>query len=553
MSSRADRRQRRWARGTDDGFTLVEVLVALLVVGVLAGSLLPLLATTVKATTRVRLETQAKNLAQQRVETMRNLAFHVDRQNGPFVDLLDIYYTNVSTAPTTRSDGSVGQWLAEAGGANGAPSGPAYLLRIPSLPGHPDFNQDVYAQFLRTTRTLSPVPTTYDSQAIGADLPPSQLLGVTVITRYQTGTERKVLRTYTEMADGDGADSLLTTQARAQALQVTSTSDTAVTLRAGIGIVNADGSVTTGSAASVQAEGARIENLGSTPQTGASVTAVAPPNPSGYSGTGTSSSPGIATGSGTCGWASFGQSRADDVSATTTNGLPRIPVNAGPDLSAVGSGRVRAGLLRNGSGCTGYSFGYRNSVATPVYDPQYELDAGKPVVGVRDATGGQLSTYGSVAITADTVGSSTGPASAHSSAVTDYVRLLPTTSAPDGLVVLRLTQASVSCVAGAAPVASYTLEVSYPGNSTTVTFSTSSATVPALPDPATIVVATSTHGTKRLSDYLSWEVATAVTSAASGASTIGPVVRVVVPAAVTGNGGFTLELGKLSCHAEDVR
>ena len=37
---------------------------------------------------------------------MRDLQFHVERQNGPYVDLLDQYYTNRSTAAVTRTFGA---------------------------------------------------------------------------------------------------------------------------------------------------------------------------------------------------------------------------------------------------------------------------------------------------------------------------------------------------------------------------------------------------------------------------------------------------------------
>src|SRR5690242_7763217 len=148
-------------------------LVALILVALAAGGAVPLLIVAAKASATSKLNTQAKNLAQWRFESMRDLPFHVDRQNGPFVDLLDIYYTNLGTTPATRTRANeieVGHWVAS--GASGPdPSGPFYQVKVASVPGYPAFSQTIDTQFLTVTGASVPAASFsgYDSQTEGHD------------------------------------------------------------------------------------------------------------------------------------------------------------------------------------------------------------------------------------------------------------------------------------------------------------------------------------------------------------------------------------------------
>ena len=134
----------RRRRDGEAGFTLVEIMVALTLVALAAAGSIPLFIIAAKASQTSRLNTQAKNLAQWRFESMRDLPFHVDRQNGPFVDLLDIYYTNLGTTSITRARANeveVGHWVS--GGASAPhPGGPFYQVSVSSVPGYPSFSPD---------------------------------------------------------------------------------------------------------------------------------------------------------------------------------------------------------------------------------------------------------------------------------------------------------------------------------------------------------------------------------------------------------------------------
>src|SRR3954451_20950999 len=87
----------------DRGFTLIEIMVALGLLVVVMTAALPAFLGMLRSTVTTKMETQAKNLTQERLEQMRDLRFHVDRQNGPFLDVLDVYYTNAPVTPVSTS------------------------------------------------------------------------------------------------------------------------------------------------------------------------------------------------------------------------------------------------------------------------------------------------------------------------------------------------------------------------------------------------------------------------------------------------------------------
>ncbi|HEX6875759.1 MAG TPA: type II secretion system protein, partial [Nocardioidaceae bacterium] len=336
MSSRSNPKGGLRARRGDAGFTMIEVLVALTILATMAASMIPVLVTGIRASQKARLETQAKNITQQRIEAMRGLPFHVDRQNGPFLDLLDVYYTDLSTATTTRAIGgetSKANWISNAPGTGGLPSGPAYHVSYPSIPGYPSFTQDVYTQFLRTTHTLATVPAGYTSQVVGSDDPPALLFGVTVITSWTSGQSARSYRTYTEIADGRTSVALITTQAHSVFLRAVSTAADGTTYEGHVGDVQADGSLTSGSLANVQAASGYFELTNQPRVAGAIGSAVAPPNPAGSAASFVS--PQVkASGSGPCGWGSLGKTQYDDVSADTAQGWPSAPSDAGTDATS---------------------------------------------------------------------------------------------------------------------------------------------------------------------------------------------------------------------------
>lgn len=533
--------------------------MALSVFAVIAVAVLPLLLTSLKATTKVKLETKAKNVTQLQLERMRGLTFHVDRQNGPFLDLLDLYFTNASNAVQVRSDGTTGVFLAEAGGVGGAPSGPAYRVTTPAVQGEPGFSQQVYTQFLRTTATRAVVPLTYDSQTVGQDSPPSQLVSITVLTAWTLGGGGS-LRTYTEVADESSSVAFITSQAQALALRVTSTSaDQAQTLIGQVGLAKADGSLTTGSVAGVQGEGVSAELLGLDRIVGAVSDASAPSNavPANPAGTSGTSANGIALqlGASGCGWASFGKSRVADASATTAAGYPVVPSNAPTDVTAVGAAMTRAGLVTSGTGCGGKSFAWRNYVEAPSYPSTFGVANNLPLVFINDVGGGgDLEAAAPVAVGRVAV-SATGllevprSVTAIASASTAVVRVMPTTDRPNGLVTAELKSSQASCRSAQVVQASYTLHLRWPGQTVDKVFTLLNAGT--LPTPESISFLEGGL-VRNLGEYLSWGLANAATEGTNGIRSLGPVFTLSGKAAAVGR-DFNLALGTLSCVADDNR
>lgn len=563
-------------RGVDEGFTLVEVLVAMSIFAVAAAALLPLLIVSAKAASVARLETQAKNLSQQQVERMRNLAFHVAHQNGDYVDMLDLYYTNTlgsasaltpssvpraSTAYQDADGNVIVQFFADTGGAGGAPSGAAYRVSDLQFVGYPGFTLDVYTQFLNTTRTVATPPATYDSQMDGADAPPTQLAGITVITTWSSGGKSESYRTYTEFADGGSTTSLQTTQARATALRINGTDMSGNVLLAQAGVVQADGSVTSGSRASAAAEGARLEQVGVASQLGANASVAAPPNPAGSTGTPAAVAAKVLNGvsANPCGWSSMGSTQVSNVSASTGIQQPQVPSDGGTDVAAPGAKRVQSGVLVGSSGCSGYNFRYSPDADGLWLPPAlYGIDGSKPLAAIRDSSGSSTLSNAAALATGQVTASQlvTAPifSSSYASARTKSVEMLPVTGYTNGLVQAQLTSSSVACRSGAATSAAYSLQVTHPGGTSLISWSNASATPPiALPDPSTI---TFTVGgvPHNLGEYLSWSVASQVSEGTNGVSSFGPVLRVTLHKAVTGTTtDTTIEMGVLSCVADDRR
>ena len=89
MSPSVESRCRR-----DDGFTLVEIVVALAIVMVVAASLLPQLVAGIQATSTARTISQAKGVVQGQLDRMRNLPYYVSPAAGDHKDVLDYYFRN---------------------------------------------------------------------------------------------------------------------------------------------------------------------------------------------------------------------------------------------------------------------------------------------------------------------------------------------------------------------------------------------------------------------------------------------------------------------------
>jgi prepilin-type N-terminal cleavage/methylation domain-containing protein len=563
----------------DAGFTLVEILVAITLLALAAGGAVPLLIVGMKAAATSRFNTQAKNLAQQRFESMRDLQFHVDRQNGPFVDLLDIYYTNLSTLATTRTragETEVGKWVNVVTPAP-APAKPFYQVTVGSLPGNPGFSQTIYTQFLSATGSVLPSTTftNYDSQTEGRDQPPALMVGVTLVTTWLDHGVSHSYTSYTRISDSRGLVSAVSSQGVAEFLRVTSTGETGNALTVDLGKADASGGQSTGSAAAADVRVFEAADSTGTDYLGATGVATSPTG-----GTSQNSPVGVlqAGSGGSCGWVGVGPTQVADVTATTTSGLPRVPSDV--DTATPPVHQVGAQVTSGGNGACEI-FGFSNQSSS--YASNLRLANSVPLVRIKNDPQNNVVVNGSAWVNA-TAGNllTHSVTSGGNTSSTKRLQLFPGADFVGdgaGVVDILLESASIACSSTVssgtvtqAATGSWRVTVDYwrSTNSTgggervtlpQFTWNSASGTGSADPlaaiDPASIVTYQNGSTTLRLSDYISsWSTArTIAENPNSGVHHLKGIVSVTTQAVRDNDitSALGLQLGNLSCVADDDR
>lgn len=577
-------------RQDEGGFTLVEVLVALGLLAVVMTASLPAFLGMLRSTVSTRLQTQGKNLSQERLEQMKDLRFHVDRQNGPFLDLLDIYYTNAtaagpSTTVTVGGTALVGAYVSTATAAGGEPAGPFYRVRASAINGAAGFSETIDTQFLAPDGSAVPKTRfegTYDSQTVGSDAAASSTVGVTIITSWLDGNRTKSLRAYTRITDGRPQSPVIQTQARAVAVDITSTASDGSTVELQGGLSSADGAQSSGSSVAGFATGALATRTGTTPVTGLSSTFSLPAQPIVSAG-----NSGPQSGGTGCSWYGFGSSGVSNGTGDVSTGLPKSPT----DVDTTTPPKAMSGFISaNGGGsCGQLSYDNRVGGGQPRIGPSDPLGfemGGAPYVKVVDVTSGSgpvisgSSYVSSNLITATPQKSIAGAAAA----VLPQVTLFPGTVEPSGgkgLVSLRLQSASVDCtsattsgVLGAA-TGKYSFELGWwgrgPGDAQAVwhtdvwTYDSSVNTVPVLVSgPAWDPARTQLSNGTTLAQYLTAPGFGAVPSVLSTGATSGlrgfsdgvftlTTASTLTNELVPGYSAIKVQAGQLTCVADDQR
>ena len=527
----------RSADETDEGFTLVEILVAIGLLSVVMVASLPVFIAMLASTATTRLNTQGKNLAQERLEQIRDLRFHVDRQNGPFLDLLDLYYTNAKSVgtptPVTASGLTLsGNYVATGGAMNGLPAAPYYRTSTGPIPGALGFSQVIAAQFLGPTGAVLPAvryQDLYDSQVVGVDSPPSLVLGITVITTWQQAGVTKTYRTFTQVTEGRPEQPVIQSQARAVAVDVTSTGADGATLELQAGVASVDGAQSSGSSVSGFVAGAQYTRSGDTSITGRVGQFALPAAVAVESGLTAPQAPGL------CAGYAFGTTGVDNVTGDVSGGLPKAPANVGTGSSfnkisgfVSSTGGVHAcGLLS-----------YDNLIGGGVAIPSGSLVGANfgpaPYVRVDDVSGSSRAISGSGYVTANDLGSTPQQTSAGASTeMTKEVKIFPNHPSAfplgTGLVSAKLTSASVDCASrisvpvDGTVIGKYSLLLSWWGKGT-------ADLVPRLHTANWSYDSTASPALTASGD--SWAPST--TTLANGA-TLSQLVQVVVPSAVAGS------------------
>lgn len=474
----------------DGGFLMVEVVVALGMITLLLVALLPQLVVGIRSSAKAEALTQAKGVAQGQLERMRNMPYHVARAAGPYLDVLDRYYTNRTAAPAvTCTDGDdyrvpttswSGYVSASAAQCDYEPATGAfyrYVVPHPASGADPNAGFDVVVttQFLDGATPPSVVEpvATYDTQVAGRDFPASSQIGVTV-TVFERGTTLRPVTTYTQIADLPDEISRVRVAAQATAVEIGSVLDAqgAVSLEAGL--LDLTGSLAFASEAGADLTAVSGGLATGEQQAGAASTVTAPSTAAvvpGFAGC-------LST------FACWGASQLDVGATSATSGLPNAGSAASPMQARVtdavltfdngGSGDYRPALdldgplVRMTPGTSSSATGVTSSCAPGT--------AGMPAY-VRSS--------GFVRTTAasDATAPSTVEACALSSA--SSMSLFPTTFAPDGVVQVELVRASTRCVVSGAghtaqaPTVDYRAVVRYHVGSDPDTYETAAVITPA--------------------------------------------------------------------------
>lgn len=576
----------------EGGFSLIEVLIAFLVLTVVLLGTVPLFYAGIRSTLIAEMDTSGKNLAQQRIEQMRNLPFHVDVNDPPakpsvcwtdtartnpeagavdcdYRDMLDTYYRSLTAATSTSTPGFVSEVAAR---TSDEPAGAFYRFVVSSFPGFSGLRQTIATQFLDVNRNPL-TPSSYNSQVTGQDFPRSRLVGVTMVTTWGVYNLDKKFVTFTQIAEGKPAPPVVTLQARSTAFRVTggmprpAPDAPAPLLALEAGISSSDGGITSGATASTQLQGSFASIAPGVRADGRSAGATAPPNSTVFDDERTPYSliDGLLESSPSCltsDCVAFSHtSQVKNVVAATTGGQVIV---ASPPSPA--TGRVRSNST-NGA----LNLGFRNR---PEDTSMPGFDIARMLVRIDETDTGAHAAVGSThLVSTGGVGHS---AEARASASTQTIKLVPTTFAPDGVVQLTLTSATLTCqTTGAAGTATADFSATvrylrYNSITNQNDYVTNAVNDEQVVSPLTAALLSSVQITTNpgglanlvpLSSYVdSWGSLTAATSTISSPprsvkSNLNGIVNVTTkPVRLTDpDSGVAVQVGNLSCVAEDQR
>ncbi|MCL4472507.1 MAG: prepilin-type N-terminal cleavage/methylation domain-containing protein [Actinobacteria bacterium] len=184
------RRKKRLRLMNEEGLTLIELMVAMMIFLVVSSGIAGSLTTGLVANVHARISTMGKDAAQAQMEEMRSRTYFVPYSTNPDVgttsdfDLLDRYYPNVNLNTTTDYQGWSGQYF----------SGSAAHYTKVSPPDSHGIVLTVETWFVDYNRNVVVPPINYNSKSTGNDIPPSGLVQVKVTASW---TDRAGPSSYT--------------------------------------------------------------------------------------------------------------------------------------------------------------------------------------------------------------------------------------------------------------------------------------------------------------------------------------------------------------------
>ena len=188
------------------------------ILGVLIATVLPGMVAGIRAGDLARTNTQARGLAQAELERMRNLPFHLARDAGEFIDVLDHYFPDRTKPTGAVTCGSAERWTVPATSWSGyvepgdtrcdwEPASGAFYRQVrPAAAGaaNPDTTDFVVVTDTRFLTDATPAsvvapPAHYSHAFTGRDTPPASQLGVTVTVFPRNGSTRAPVTSATQI------------------------------------------------------------------------------------------------------------------------------------------------------------------------------------------------------------------------------------------------------------------------------------------------------------------------------------------------------------------
>ena len=198
----------RRSSGSESGFTLVEVMAALTVFALITLGIVPLMASSMRASNLARSRTVAENVARAAMERALGIRYFVSYAAKPKkVDLLDLYYpqasgtgyqANASNPPLTGSGGVYTTQCPPATGTNPAcptdlPSGYTVAFKASFVKPNPGTNPQTY-------KIVTP-SSTFAWNTQGQDTPAADLLDLGVTVAWTLGGKAKSFTLRTIVGD----------------------------------------------------------------------------------------------------------------------------------------------------------------------------------------------------------------------------------------------------------------------------------------------------------------------------------------------------------------
>jgi type II secretory pathway pseudopilin PulG len=558
----------------DEGFSLIEIIVALALTMVVLVAILPQLLVGLRGAALANDVTEAKGVVQGQMEKMRNLPYHVASSAERRIDLLDTYFPSLLPLNPALSCRTGAKFAAPVDSWSGYVTGSARCEYEPAT-GSFYRKVEVRGAYVLVTDTqfldsLSRVPYRpivaetagpYNSQgANGTDKPISAQVGVTVTAFFLNRGTLRPVSAYTQISEVLLTPTRVRGIANARALEIGGSTPAVEALSVSAGDMNITGSLSRSSSVTANT-GAVSARLSTDDAVGSRLSAIAPPT------TTTAAQPvpaGTLTG-GDCAtsYVCWGSGVLEPVTVSADGGLP----TAGSTTNPVVEARLTA--------APGVTFRSTVQPDLGLLRQELGLKASEPLVGMvsdgaqvttaacAPSKGGLVTGRGFMQTTAAMV-DTCGEAGAST------VALFPTAFAPAGVLRLTLTSARARCTVNRSgsvvATSGYQFTVQHadpvaPSGYTTTAITRTAGSTPVGDLPG---LGTSVGGGRVIGDYVdAWSLSppsASTTSTTASASVPGALKLISEPLRNRANdpgpdpaSAISLTLGAVGCSAEDTR